>query len=47
MTPDRSGTALDVQVLSLNGSAPHWEHVDALVTGGPSGKHLPRMSRGR
>jgi hypothetical protein len=31
MTRDRSGMALDVQALSLNGSAPHGEHLDALV----------------
>lgn len=32
MTPDGSGMALDVQVLSLNGPVPHCEHVDALST---------------
>jgi uncharacterized UBP type Zn finger protein len=31
MTSDRSGMAVDVQVDSLNGSAPRCEHLDALV----------------
>jgi uncharacterized UBP type Zn finger protein len=37
MTSDGSGMALDVQALSMNGSAPHCEHLDALVPVTPQG----------
>jgi uncharacterized UBP type Zn finger protein len=37
MDSDRSGFALDVEVLSMNGSAPHCEHLDALVPSAPLG----------
>lgn len=31
MTPDRSGMILDARAVSLNGSAPRCEHLDALL----------------
>jgi len=38
MDSETSGFALDVQVLSMNGSAPHCEHLDALVPATPLGE---------
>jgi uncharacterized UBP type Zn finger protein len=37
MSSDGSGFVLDVQALSLNGSAPHCEHLDAVVPVDPLG----------
>ncbi|GAA4504010.1 hypothetical protein GCM10023191_057600 [Actinoallomurus oryzae] len=37
MTSNQPGMALDVRALSLNGSAPHCEHLDALVPVDPLG----------
>lgn len=35
MTPDKSGIALEARAVSLNGSAPRCEHLDALLPVAP------------